>query len=339
MTTPTLAGAPGRGAAAPATDLAFFSDARPPRADFLNDARAGLAARPRAIPPKYFYDARGSRLFEEICATPEYYLTRTELALLATAGPAIASSAGAHCTVIEFGAGSSRKISRLLDILDEPAGYVAIDISRDFLLEEMTALARARPDLPVGAVCADFTRPITLPEPAQALGRRRLGFLPGSTIGNFTPAQAEALLRRAGGTLGPGAGFLIGVDLKKDAAILDAAYDDAQGITAAFNRNLLRRMRVELGAELDEAGFGHVAFYNPEHGRVEMHLEARGPQTITLGRERFTLADGERIHTESSYKYTLEEFAGIARRAGFVPREQWTDPAGLFSLHMLEVPA
>ena len=317
--------------------LAFFMDARPAHADFLADAVAGLSASPKRLSPKYFYDERGSALFDRICQTPEYYPTRTELWLLGTHGAEIAAAAGNDCLVIEYGAGSSLKIRRLLELLEAPAGYVAVDISRDYLLDQMTALAADMPHVPVGAICADFTRSFALPPEAEGLGTRRLGFLPGSTIGNFAPDEAGRLLARAARQLGPGGRFLIGVDLKKEKSLLDAAYDDAEGVTAAFNLNLLRRLRRELGADLDEDGFAHVAFYNAGSGRVEMHLEARGPQTIRLAGREFALRDGERIHTENSYKYSPDDFAQMARSAGFERQCLWTDPDGLFSLHMLEV--
>ena len=309
-----------------AADLAFFVDQKPALATFLDDALTGLSAEPKQIAPKYFYDERGSELFDQICQTPEYYPTRTELGLLDRHGADIAAAVGPDCLVVEYGAGSSLKIRRLLGALDAPAGYVAVDISRDYLRAQMSGLARDLPSVPVGAICADFTKGFDLPPESAALGSRRLGFLPGSTIGNFTPDDAQALLARSTKLLGKGGLFLIGVDLKKSKQILDAAYDDGQGVTAAFNLNLLKRMRTELGAELDEHGFEHVAFYNREQGRVEMHLEAKGEQTISLEGQDFTFSDGERIHTESSYKYAPEEFAEMAQRAGFEPKALWTDP-------------
>jgi len=317
--------------------LAFFVDEKPALETFLDDALTGLAASPKRIAPKYFYDERGSELFDKICQTPEYYPTRTELGLLKTHGAAIAEAVGPDCLVVEYGAGSSLKIRRLLDALDRPAGYVAVDISRDYLHGQMSGLAQDMPEIAVGAICADFTKGFALPEQTRSLGSRKLGFLPGSTIGNFTPQEAEALLARSRDLLGEGGQFLIGVDLKKSKDILDAAYDDGAGVTAEFNLNLLKRMRSELGAQLDEGGFSHVAFYNGDQGRVEMHLEAQGPQTIELEGREFTFDDGERIHTESSYKYAPEEFTAMARKAGFAPRGFWADKDGLFSLHLLEV--
>lgn len=330
---------PASAAAASDTDdaLAFFVDAKPTLSTFIDDALAGLAASPKRIAPKYFYDARGSELFDEICQTPEYYPTRTEMGLLADYGSEIAEAAGPDCLVIEYGAGSSLKIRALLEALERPAGYVAVDISRDYLRGQMSALAADMPALTVGAICADFTKGFDLPAEAEGLGKRRLGFLPGSTIGNFTPAEAKGLLARSAKLLGEGGQFLIGVDLKKAKPVLDAAYDDAGGVTAQFNLNLLARMRDELGAELDPKGFEHVAFYNGDMGRVEMHLEARGPQTIRLSGQAFEFGDGERIHTESSYKYDPAEFAALAEEAGFAARRLWTDADRLFSLHLLEV--
>lgn len=325
------------GTAVNADALAFFVDEKPALATFLDDALSGLAANPKQIAPKYFYDERGSKLFDKICQTPEYYPTRTELGLLDTYGAEIADAVGEDCLVIEYGAGSSLKIRRLLDALHAPAGYVAVDISRDYLHGQMNGLAQDMPDIAVGAICADFTQDFALPSETRALGQRKLGFLPGSTIGNFTPSEAEALLARAAKLLGEGGQFLIGVDLKKQKHILDAAYDDGAGVTAAFNLNLLKRMRTELGAELNESGFSHVAFYNGDQGRVEMHLEAQGPQTIRLEGRQFDFDDGERIHTESSYKYEPDEFAHMAKKAGFAPKALWTDKDGLFSLHLLEV--
>ncbi|MEQ8746098.1 L-histidine N(alpha)-methyltransferase [Pyruvatibacter sp.] len=317
--------------------LAFFVDQKPALSTFRDDVLTGLSASPRAIAPKYFYDERGSELFDQICQTPEYYPTRTELGLLETYGADIARAVGPSSLVIEYGAGSSLKIRRLLEALDRPAGYVAVDISRDYLHGQMAALAADMPDISVGAICADFTKGFDLPPEIQPLGDRKLGFLPGSTIGNFTPAEARALLERSTRLLGKGGQFLIGVDLKKPKHILDSAYDDDGGVTAQFNLNLLTRMQTELGAELNAEGFDHVAFYNGEKGRVEMHLAARGPQTIRLEGHAFAFADGERIHTESSYKYDADAFIEMAQQAGFTARGLWTDDNSLFSLHLLEV--
>jgi dimethylhistidine N-methyltransferase len=324
--------------ATPATaPLSYFVDYEPPTDDFLADAQAGLAASPKALSPKYFYDETGSRLFDDICRTEEYYVTRTEMALLDTVAPEVARIVGPGAIVIEYGSGSSWKIRKLLDALEHPAEYVALDISRDHLIGAAGAIAHDYPDLRVGAVCADFTEPLTLPPEAAIGGGHRLGFLPGSTIGNFAPARAERFLRAALDELSPKGGVLIGVDLKKDEARLNAAYNDRKGVTAAFNLNLLSRMQRELAADVNPEDFEHVAFYNDALGRVEMHLKSRRAQTVHIGGKSFDFAAGETLHTENSYKYTIEEFQSLARRAGFHPARVWTDPEKLFSVHYLDV--
>ncbi|MFP4182046.1 MAG: L-histidine N(alpha)-methyltransferase [Thiohalospira sp.] len=302
------------------------------RAELLEAALAGLRARPRGLSPKFFYDERGSRLFDAICEQPEYYPTRTEMAILETIRAEVAELAGRDTLLVEMGAGAARKVRLLLDAL-EPAGYLGADISWDFLRECTERLAADYPWLDVRAACVDYSRDFDLPLDPD--GPRPLAFFPGSSIGNFHPEEARAVLARLAAALGTEAGLLIGVDLKKDPAILDAAYNDAAGVTAAFNHNLLLRLRDELGADLDPDGFAHRAFYNTEAGRVEMHLASQGPQRIALGGEVFEFEDGETIHTECSYKYTVEEFRDLGRSAGFSPRRVWTDPKGLFSVHYL----
>ena len=324
--------------AAPEEALDFFIDYEPPSADFLSDVLAGLNAAPKFVPPKYFYDAEGSRLFDEICRTEEYYVTRTEIALLEETGPRLAELAGAGAVVIEYGSGSGWKSRRLLDSLEAPAAYMAIDISRDHLIAATAEIAADYPELTVGAICADFMSPIPLPEQLSGVGKRRLGFFPGSTIGNFSLVQAETLLTRVRGLLGPGGAFLVGVDLRKNSAILNRAYNDAAGQTAAFNLNLLRRMQSELGADLDLDDFDHLAFFNEEAGRIEMHLKALRDTEIRLGAKRFALRKGETIHTENSRKYTIGEFSALAERAGYETEEVFCDEDGLFSLHLLKIP-
>jgi dimethylhistidine N-methyltransferase len=324
--------------AAPEKALDFFIDYEPPSADFLSDVLAGLSAEPKYLPPKYFYDAEGSRLFDEICRTEEYYVTRTEIALLEAIGPRLAERVGSGAVVIEYGSGSAWKSRRLLDSLEEPAGYMAIDISRDHLIAATAEIAADYPKLTVGAICADFMSPIPLPAQLEGVGQRRLGFFPGSTIGNFSPAQAETLLIRVRDLLGPGGAFLVGADLRKDTAILNRAYNDAAGQTEAFNLNLLRRMQCELGAELDLEDFGHLAFFNEEAGRIEMHLKAMRDTEIRLGGRRFALQEGDTIHTENSRKYTIAEFSGLAARTGYETEEVFRDEGGLFSLHLLNIP-
>jgi dimethylhistidine N-methyltransferase len=318
--------------------LHFFADYEPPKDDFMSDVIAGLSQEHKAISPKYFYDQKGSALFDEICRTPEYYITRTELELLDRILPEVAKLAGPEATVIEWGSGSSWKIRKVLDALERPAEYIAIDISRDHLIAAAAAIAKDYSDVKVGAICADFLAHIELPAKALVGTGRRLGFLPGSTIGNFEPEVAAKILRRAAELLGPGGALLIGTDLQKDDETLLAAYNDSGGVTAAFNLNLLDRMKTELGAEIDVSAFAHEAIYCKTNHRIEMHLRAVRPTTIKVGGHSFSFEAGETIHTENSHKFTIEGFQAIAREAGFVPGEAWTDGADLFALHYLTLP-
>ena len=319
--------------------LAFFIDLEPAVADFRESVIAGLSATPRQLACKFFYDSAGMELFNRICETDEYYVTRTELALLQRIGPEVAALAGPEAAVIEFGAGSDLKIRLLLDALDHPAQYVPIDIAIEPLRDATEAIARDYPAMRVGAVCADFTTLAALPDEAlRNVQGRRLGFFPGSTIGNFTRTEAGSFMALIRRVLGPGGALLIGVDLKKDPARLNAAYNDAAGYTAGFNLNLLHRMKRELRAELDTDSFEHVAFYNEAEGRVEMHLRSLRDQEIVIGDDRFPLDAGELIHSENSHKYTIDEFTALARDAGFESGAVWTDPDRLFSIHYLTVP-
>ncbi len=301
--------------------------------EFRDAVIAGLGRPHKSLPCKYFYDRRGSELFDRICELPEYYPTRTELALLREHAPDIAGRAGPGATLIEFGSGSSVKVRIILDALHRPAAYVPVDISREHLIASASALAADYPGLPVLPVCADYTAEFALPEVAQA--GTRLGFFPGSTIGNFVPHEAAAFLARAAAVLGPGAHFLIGVDLRKDPRILEAAYDDAAGVTAAFNLNLLDRINRELGGDVDPARFEHRARYDAERGVVRMFLISRAAQTVTIPGHRFRFQAGEAIHTEDSHKYTIDGFRALARTAGWEPAASWTDGDGLFSVHYL----
>lgn len=312
-------------------------DLKPRVEDFAAAALAGLSANPKAIAPKFFYDKRGSDFFNRICETPEYYVTRTELRMLDDLGPEISALAGPAASVIEFGCGSSDKIRRLLAALDAPADYVAIDISYDQLLASAEEIAIENPDVNVSAICADFSDAFTLPAELCDGGGRRLAFFPGSTIGNQTPEEAEDFLQLVRSVVGEGGALLIGVDLKKDEAILNHAYNDAAGETAGFNLNLLHRMRDELDADVNPDNFAHRAFYNRALGRIEMHLVSNGAQRVRLNGHEFAFAAGETIHTECSYKYDLDEFAALAHGAGFSVRRSWTDAERLFSLHFLEV--
>lgn len=301
-------------------------------ATFGEEVLRALAARPKRIAPKYFYDERGSRLFDAICELPEYYLTRTEMAILESCADEVARLAGPGCTLIELGSGASRKIRLLLETL-RPRHYLGVDISREFLIESARRLAADYPWLEVRATCADFSHELELPE--ATAGGRRLAFFPGSTIGNFEPYEALAFLQRMRRLVQPDGALLIGVDLKKDPQILHAAYNDRQGITAAFNLNLFERLRREFDAELDLDGFRHRAFYSVPHGRIEMHLVSRRVQELRILGRRFGFEAGESVHTENSYKYTVEEFQALARRAGLWPVYVWRDAGQLFSVHYL----
>jgi L-histidine Nalpha-methyltransferase len=311
-----------------------FHDLAPSEESFRDAVFAGLGHAPKTLPCKFFYDARGSALFEEICHLPEYYLTRTEIAILEEYVGAIAALIGPHCRLIEFGSGASIKVRILLHALEAPAAYVPVDISRGPLRQAAQRLAAEFPGLPVIAVCADYTRPFPLPQLPGPAGTQA-GFFPGSTIGNFEPDAVVRFLRQCAELLGPGGEMLIGVDLKKDPAILNYAYNDAAGVNAKFNLNLLARINRELGADIKVDRFAHVAFYNPDAGRMELYLESRTAQSATVAGRRFDFAAGERIHTENSYKYGIDEFRALATRAGFRPVETLTDRDALFSVHYL----
>jgi dimethylhistidine N-methyltransferase len=303
--------------------------------DFGRDLLAGLAQRPRSISPKYFYDAAGSRLFDAICELPEYYPTRTELAILSERAGEIAQQIGPHAEIVEFGAGSLRKVRLLLDALKSPRRFVPIDISGEHLEDAASRLRADYPGLAVQPLVADYTRPFSLPpQLAGEASGPRVGFFPGSTLGNFDPDEALAFLQGAARVL-RGGGLLIGVDLVKSPAMLHAAYNDARGITARFNLNLLARANADLGADFDLAGFEHAAFYNAPLQRIEMHLVSRRAQTVHLLGERLHFAEAETIHTENSHKFTVEGLRTLAARAGFGIGPVWTDKDRLFSVHWL----
>jgi dimethylhistidine N-methyltransferase len=303
--------------------------------DFGRAMLAGLAARPRAISPKFFYDAAGSALFDQICTLPEYYPTRTEIGILDRHAGEIAACVGEGAEIVEFGAGSVLKIRRLLDALERPARFLPIDISGEHLHAAADALRADYPTLAIEPVVADFTKPLALPKPLG--GGRRFGFFPGSSIGNFTPEEAVRFLRQAAVLL-RGGGMLIGVDLVKDPQRLHAAYNDAAGVTAAFNRNLLARANRELGADFDPGAFAHYAFFNPQASRIEMHLISSRRQCVTVAGQCFDFEEGEHIHTENSYKFTVDAFRRLATLAGFKPGPVWCDEARWFSLHWLAAP-
>jgi len=303
--------------------------------DFRAAVVDGLAQRQKRLSSKYFYDERGSKLFDQITRLPEYYPTRTETALLRAHAAEFAELIGPCASVVEFGSGSSTKIRILLDALDAPAAYVPIDISREHLIASAKDLADDNPDLPVVPIAADYTQPLKLPEiTGEAV---RIGFFPGSTIGNFSYTEAVGFLRTAATELGTDNGLLIGVDLKKDVDILHAAYNDRAGVTAQFNLNILRHINRELGADFDLDGFVHNALWRPEKGRIEMHLVSKRAQRVRVDGRVFDFAAGESIHTEDSHKYTVEEFHALAAEAGWRAYRHWVDADELFSVHYLRV--
>jgi len=304
------------------------------RAEFREAVLAGLARTPRAIPAKFLYDARGSALFDQICELPEYYLTRTETGILRQCVAELAVLAGPGCALVEFGSGSSVKSRLLLEGLRDLSAYVPIDISRQHLDATAARLRRDYPGLKVEPVCADYMALTDLP--ADVNGATRLGFFPGSTIGNLEPAEATAFLRRARSLLGPTGCLVMGVDLKKDPRRLHAAYNDSAGVTAEFTLNLLRRMNRELEANFDLAGFAHEAFYNAAEGRIEIYFRSLRPQTVTVAGRSFTFSEGERVHTEYSYKYDDAGIDTLARSGGFSIEHTWTDPDRLFAVTYLE---
>lgn len=304
-----------------------------PPGEFERELVAALSTQPRSISPKFFYDTAGSQLFDRICDLPEYYPTRTEFGLLADHAEEMTSLFGDGADLVEFGAGSVTKVRLLLDAWTRPGRFIPVDISAEHLLLSAAQLRDDYPGLDVVPLAGDFTRPLALP-PAEG----RIGFFPGSSIGNLDPVGAVRFLRQAAQSL-RGGGLLIGVDLVKDPARLHRAYNDCAGITAAFNRNLLVRANRELGAGFDVDGFDHYAFYAPVPQRIEMHLICRRAQSVWVGGQRFDFAEGDSLHTENSHKYTVDGFRQLARRAGFQPGAVWTDPERLFSVHWLAAPA
>jgi dimethylhistidine N-methyltransferase len=316
-----------------------FTDASPlapvpPEQQFFTDVVSGLSAGQKYLSAKYFYDAAGSDLFEAITRQPEYYPTRTELGILDAEGPAIAASLPQRADLVEFGSGSTVKVRRLLRHLPDLSAYVPVDVSESFLLSEAEALAKDFPRIAIEPVAADFTRPFTLPDSLH--GEAVAGFFPGSTIGNFEPQQATQLLAHFGRVLGRDATLIVGVDLVKDVGILEAAYDDAAGVTAAFNLNLLTRINRELDGDFALKDFTHRAFFNSRASRIEMHLVSMKAQTVRVAERSFAFAQGESIHTENSYKYTVAGFRSLAVEAGWEPGSVWTDADNLFSVHALK---
>lgn len=308
-------------------------DLHPPIDDFRAEALAGLTKLQKTISPKFLYDKQGAELFDEICTLDEYYLTRTEIAILRTYADDIAELIG-DSALIEFGSGSSQKVRILLDAMPQLQTYIALDISKQHLQESCLDLANAYPGLETIAICTDYTRPIQLPVIPSIVQKRKVGFFPGSSIGNLEPEAAIEFLKHTGNLLGHQGGLLIGVDLKKSREILEPAYDDSKGISAAFALNLLTRMNRELGTDFDVNRFAYRAFYNPV-GRIEMYIVSLANQTVHLDGVDIPFWKGETLRTEYSYKYSIEEFQDLARAAGLQPQQVWTDPKQLFSLHYL----
>lgn len=299
---------------------------------FAEDVVLGLSQQPKQLPPKYFYDEAGSKLFEEITLLPEYYPTRTELRILRDRGADIAAAIPKGAALVEFGAGATTKVRLMLHQCAFDA-YVPVDISGDFLNEQAAGLRRDFPDLTVYPVTADFTKPFALPPEIKEMPK--VGFFPGSTIGNFDPHEACAFLRSAREILGDGATMIVGVDLEKDERVLHDAYNDAAGVTGKFNSNVLVRINRDLGGNFDVPNFVHRAIYNRERHRIEMHLISKKAQTVRVLGHSCAFRAGESIHTESSYKYSLERFAALARGAGWASQASWTDADRMFSVHAL----
>ncbi len=302
-----------------------------PKKQFLEDVLSGLSGSPKTLPPKYFYDDVGSRLFATICGLEEYYLTRTEISILKTQASEIAAAIGSNAMLIEYGSGSLDKVRILLDALDNPELFVPVDISERQLIDAAEGLRSSYPGLIVKPVIADFTGCFILPSPPKTVSNR-IALFSGSTIGNFDPEPAKSFLGSIADAVGKGGGLLIGIDLKKDEDRLVNAYDDKSGITAAFNKNLLARINRELEGNFSLDHFQHVARFNSHYDRIEMHLESLIDQTVIVAKHTFNFSIGETIHTENAYKYTLDGFDEIARHARFTRRAYWTDPRSLFAV-------
>lgn len=311
-----------------------LTDLQPTPDDMLGDVLEGLAARPRRLPSKYFYDATGSRLFEAITRTPEYYPTRVELALMETHGSEIAKVVGPRAHVVEYGSGSGRKTRLLLDALEDPVAYTPIEISRTALLASLERLANEFGDVELLPVCADFTQPVPLPRPERE-SARVLVFFPGSTLGNFERHEATALLRSMRETMGSSGMALVGIDLDKDPALIEAAYNDASGITAEFTLNLLARLNRELGADFDLAAFAHQARYDARRQRIETCLVSQRRQRVTIAGQAFDFEAGEAMQVEYSQKYDDDTFAAMAAEAGLRVAGAWNDPRDWFGQRLL----
>lgn len=311
-------------------------DQSPTTESFREAVLDGLDQPEKQIPSKFLYDERGSKLFDRICELEEYYPTRTEIGIMRNSISEIVGEIGPQVRLLELGSGSSQKTKILLDHLDDPAVYVPIDISRSHLLEAADTLASDYPDIPVQPLCADYTAPLDLPDPPRPISRT-VAYYPGSTIGNFQPDEAHDFLHRIATGIGSNGGLLIGVDLQKDIDVLEAAYNDSEGVTAAFNKNLLRRINRELNGNFDLDRFEHVSVWNEDEGCIESYLRSREPQTVRVAGQSFSFDEGETIHTEYSYKYTLDGFAELIGSAGFSVDAVWTDDRSYFSIQYCSV--
>lgn len=312
-----------------------LTDLHPSSGDITSDAIEGLSSSPKWLPSKYFYDSRGSQLFEAITRQPEYYLTRVELELLATSMPAIADAVASCAHVVEYGSGSGRKTELLLEGLEDPVAYTPIEISRTALLASVGRLAEAFPAIEMLPVCADFTQPVPLPQPTRETGHT-LVFFPGSTLGNFTHDDAALLLRSMRETMGSRGQALVGIDLDKDTALIEAAYNDAAGVTRDFTLNLLARLNRDTGSDFDLAGFEHRARYSRERGRIETHLVSLREQNVRLADHSFHFHADEAMQVEYSHKYTDQSFEALIARAGLRVARRWNDPRDWFGLRLLE---
>ncbi len=314
-------------------------DHEPTSASFLEEVLAGLGKPAKTLPCKFFYDERGSALFDRICGLEEYYLTRTEIAIMREFAPEMAGAIGPGCVLVEYGIGSAIKTRYLLEHLVSPAALVPVDISREHLLRSAAGLAEEFPGVEILPVCANFTEPFELP-PVEKTRARAVAYFPGSTIGNMTPEEAGALLGNMAatcGTGGTGGGLLVGIDLIKETSVLEAAYNDSEGVTAEFNKNILVHMNRELGADFDVGRFEHRAVYNPELRRIESYLVSRAAQRVRVGDAEFTFEAGEAIHTENSHKYDTGDFADFASGFGFRREKVWTDNRGMFAVMFLSI--
>jgi len=306
-------------------------DLEPNTVTFLDDVLHGLRSKPRCLSSKYFYDERGSRLFERICSLDEYYLTRTEMSIMQRFAAEMANRIGPDAMLVEYGSGSSMKTRLLLDHLPHAAAYVPVDISREHLQASANQLSRAYPNIEVLPVCADFTGEFQLPT-CQREPSHTAVYFPGSTIGNFSPGSARDILRHIASMSGEGGGLLIGIDLQKEISVIETAYNDAEGVTAAFNLNLLLRINEELDADFDLGQFAHQAFYDEKFGRIEMHVVSQRDQPVVVDGETFEFAKGESIRTEYSHKYTIQGFEQIASQAGLSLQQSWCDELRKFAV-------